>query len=89
MSLSQPPIVTLARGVQPYWRLCPHRVGEINWIIVAVAEEIVIAGVEELWVLAHEPAQFRVIRASSVLVEGEGRGGVGGTICRRVLPSCE
>src|SRR6266576_2160783 len=50
----------------------PHRVGEIDWIVVAVAEEIVIAGIEQLRVFAHEPAKGRIVCAGAIFVEREG-----------------
>ena len=40
---------------------------------MAVAEEIVIAGIEQLRVFAHEPAQRRIVRAGAVFVERERR----------------
>src|SRR5579884_43195 len=43
----------------------PRRVGEVNRIIVAIAEKIVIACVEQFWILAHEPAKAGMIRARS------------------------
>ena len=43
-------------------------ISQIDRIIVAVAEEVVIASVEELRVFAHEPAQAGVINSRSILV---------------------
>src|SRR5438552_5557323 len=65
-----------------------HWISKINGIIVAVAEEIVIAGVEQLPVFAHEPSQLRVIRSRSVFVEIKGCVG-GRSIRGRVLSSSE
>ena len=49
----------------------PHAAAAFLGIVVAVAEEIVIAGIEEFRVLAHESAQAGVIRAGAVFVEAE------------------
>ena len=56
---------------------------------MAVAEEVVIAGVEQLRVFAHEPAQGRIVGAGAVFVEIEGWGVVGGTIRGSVFSSGE
>ena len=56
---------------------------------MAVAEEVVIAGVEQLRVFAHEPAQRRVVSSGAILVEIERWGVVDGTICSCVFSSGE
>ena len=50
----------------------PQRIRAINGIIITIAEEIVIAGVEELRVFAHETANGRVVGSSAVLIETVG-----------------
>src|SRR5262249_38779882 len=51
--------------------LQPRWIYVIDGIIVTVAEEIVIAGVEQLWIFAHEPAKAGVIGARAIFVEAE------------------
>ena len=49
--------------------LCAHRIRVVDGIIVAVVKEIVIAGVEELRVFAHESAKSGVVSSRSVLID--------------------
>src|SRR5438477_3333538 len=49
--------------------LCSHGIDVVDWIVVAVAEEIVIAGVEKLRVFAHEPPKTGVVKTRSVIVD--------------------
>src|SRR2546423_6139033 len=74
--------------IRPWYKLLvcqAHRISRIDGIVVAVAEEVVIASIEHLRVFAHKPAQLRVVRAGAVLVEikrwaGAVVGPVGGRI---------
>jgi hypothetical protein len=62
-----------------------HGVGHVQGIIMAVAEEIVIASAEQLGVFAHEPAKAGMIGSCAILVEI--KAGIGGTVCGSVLSS--
>ena len=49
--------------------LCAHRIGVVDWIIVAVAKGTVIAGIEQLWIFALEPAalsRFQIFLRSEI-----------------------
>src|SRR5579885_3340236 len=74
-----------ARQVASLFAGQSHRIDVIHWIIVAIAEEIVIARVEQFWIFAHEPAQLRVIRPRAILVEVKGRSRVRGPIRGLIL----
>ena len=43
----------------------------IYWVIGAVTEEIVIAGIETFRIFAHEPAEAGMISSGAVFVEAE------------------
>ena len=66
MSCPLPSIVTFVAGSPSPFAASPHWVGEINGIIVAVAEEVVIAGIEELRVFAHEPPSLDYMRGLGI-----------------------
>ena len=55
---------------------------------MTVAEEIVITGVEQLWIFAHEPAERGIVRSGAVFIEGERRD-VGPSIGGSVFPARE
>src|SRR5579885_2466287 len=46
-----------------------HGICEVNGIIVAIAEQIVIASVEQFWIFAHETPQAGMIGSRTIFVK--------------------